>query len=89
MPYLVFVTPEGPSAGLYVSGKDAAGFTVRENAGGHSSIVFDYRIVAVAGDTTDRRLPSVDQAMRDLAGAASHTAPNAAFPGVPRPATRP
>jgi hypothetical protein len=44
-PYLVFITPQGDTAGLYVSQKSAAGFVVREH-GGQSDIAFDYRIVA-------------------------------------------
>ncbi|HXW76592.1 MAG TPA: hypothetical protein VEJ20_04205, partial [Candidatus Eremiobacteraceae bacterium] len=45
-PYLVFVTPDGNTTGLYVAGKTTTGFTVREVNGGHSSLTFDYRIVA-------------------------------------------
>jgi hypothetical protein len=44
-PYLVFITPQGDTAGLYVTQKSAAGFLVREH-GGQSNIAFDYRIVA-------------------------------------------
>lgn len=45
-PYLVFITPQGAVRGtVYVTQKDARGFTVRE-AGGASSVAFDYRIVA-------------------------------------------
>ncbi|HEY7980932.1 MAG TPA: hypothetical protein VID19_05565 [Candidatus Eremiobacteraceae bacterium] len=44
-PYLVFITPQGDTAGLYVSQKTATGFLVREH-GGQSDIAFDYRIVA-------------------------------------------
>jgi hypothetical protein len=44
-PYLVFITPQGDTQGLYVSQKSAAGFVVREH-GGQSNIAFDYRIVA-------------------------------------------
>jgi hypothetical protein len=44
-PYLVFITPQGDTAGLYVSQKSATGFLVREH-GGQSNIAFDYRIVA-------------------------------------------
>ena len=48
-PYHVFVTPDGDSPGwLYVSGKTATGFTVRESHSGSSSIAFDYRIVGTA-----------------------------------------
>ncbi len=43
--YHVFLTPDGDSKGLYVSGKTATGFTVRENQGGRSTLPFDYRIV--------------------------------------------
>jgi hypothetical protein len=44
-PFLVFITPQGDTAGLYVTQKSAAGFLVREH-GGQSNIAFDYRIVA-------------------------------------------
>jgi hypothetical protein len=42
--YKVFLTPEGDCRGLYVR-KSAAGFEVREFAGGKSSVAFSYRIV--------------------------------------------
>jgi hypothetical protein len=44
--YLVFITPEGDSHGLYTSGATTQGFAVHENGGGRSSIAFAYRIVA-------------------------------------------
>lgn len=43
--YYVFVTPLGPTQGLYVSHRTAAGFYVRENLSGRSNVAFDYRIV--------------------------------------------
>ena len=43
--YHVFVTPEGDCRGLYVRGKTAASFEVRELSGGKSSVAFSYRIV--------------------------------------------
>jgi hypothetical protein len=46
--YHVFLTPNGDSNGLYVTGKTAAGFTVRESRHGTSTIAFDYRIVGTA-----------------------------------------
>jgi hypothetical protein len=52
--YLVFITPQGDSRGLYVTQKSPAGFAVREGMGGRSTIAFDYRIVAspaAAGST--------------------------------------
>lgn len=46
--YLVFITPQGQTQGdLYVAQKSPAGFAVRENQGGHSTVAFDYRIVGV------------------------------------------
>jgi len=44
--YHVFLTPKGDCNGLYVTNESAASFEVRELHGGHSSIAFDYRIIA-------------------------------------------
>ncbi len=44
--YHVYITPNGDCDGLYVANKTQAGFEVRELRGGHSTIGFDYRIVA-------------------------------------------
>jgi hypothetical protein len=44
--YHVFLTPKGDSDGLYVSNETPQGFEVHEQHGGHSSIAFDYRIMA-------------------------------------------
>lgn len=44
--YHIFLTPNGDCRGLYVARKTRGGFEVRELGGGHSSIAFDYRIVA-------------------------------------------
>lgn len=43
--YLVFITPQGDTPGLYVTEKSLTGFTVREHDG-RSDVAFDYRIVA-------------------------------------------
>jgi hypothetical protein len=43
--YHVFLTPNGDSKGLYVARKTPAGFEVREQGRGASSVAFDYRIV--------------------------------------------
>lgn len=45
-PYEVFLTPDGNCRGLYIARKTSTGFEVRELRGGHSSVSFDYRIVA-------------------------------------------
>jgi hypothetical protein len=55
--YYVFLTPLGDTRGLYVSLKTPSGFEVRETEGGHSSLGFDYRIVAHPVDAGNGRLP--------------------------------
>ncbi len=53
--YRVVVTPNGDSRGLYVPTKTPNGFIVRESQGGHSSLSFDYHIVAMSlGHARDR-----------------------------------
>ena len=54
--YLVFITPQGDSNGLYVAQKSASGFIVREH-NGVSNIAFDYRIVAQPFGSPAQRLP--------------------------------
>ena len=46
--YRVVVTPNGDTRGLFVTGKTAAGFVVRESQAGRSTVTFDYRIVGTA-----------------------------------------
>jgi hypothetical protein len=58
--YLVFITPEGDSHGLYVTQKSLRGFAVHENMGGHSSLAFSYRIVAKPLGKQEQRLPMVE-----------------------------
>jgi hypothetical protein len=82
-PYLVFVTPENDSKGLYVSSRNAAGFVVRENDNGRSTLMFQYRIVATPADTPDRRLPAAP-AIATVSGFVRHvTVPNYEAPSVP------
>lgn len=57
-PYFVFLTPDGDNAGLYVASKSHGGFVVRESHGGHSTILFDYRVVARPYDVSHVRLPA-------------------------------
>jgi hypothetical protein len=54
--YLVFITPEGDSRGLFVTQKTISGFSVHENQGGHSTLAFSYRIVAKPYGITAPRL---------------------------------
>ncbi len=54
----VFITPHGNSNGLYTT-NTRSGFSVHENNGGHSTLAFDYRFVAVPLDErTARHLPA-------------------------------
>jgi hypothetical protein len=57
--YHIFLAPEGESNGLYVSAKSGAGFTVREQQGGTSSLAFSYRIVARRKDVAAPRLAPI------------------------------
>jgi hypothetical protein len=58
--YLVLITPEGATAGLYVTQRTPNGFMVRENPGGHSDAPFAYRIVAHPFGSREPRLPFVE-----------------------------
>jgi hypothetical protein len=58
--YLVFVTPEGDTNGVYVTQKTSTGFAVRENRGGRSTVAFQYRIVAKPYGVNGARLPMVE-----------------------------
>jgi hypothetical protein len=54
--YFVFITPEGDSNGLYVTQKSPAGFVVREQRAGRSTLAFQYRILAKPVDDDATRL---------------------------------
>ena len=58
--YAVLITPEGDSRGLFVTNRTAAGFEVRENQHGSSTLDFAYRIVARPYGVAAARLPFVD-----------------------------
>jgi hypothetical protein len=55
--YLVLITPQGDSRGLYVTQKTHAGFVVHENMSGRSSLAFDYHITAKPFGPATPRLP--------------------------------
>jgi hypothetical protein len=55
--YYVFLTPLGDTRGLYVSLQTPSAFQVREAENGHSTLSFDYRIVAHPFDAKSDRLP--------------------------------
>jgi hypothetical protein len=62
--YHVFLTPEGDSNGLYVSGKREDGFEVREQQGGTSNVAFSYRVVAKRKDIEAERLQQAEAPLR-------------------------
>jgi len=64
--YLVFITPEGDSNGLFVASKSANGFVVRESKGGHSTLAFQYRIVAHPYGDASTRLAGVSAKSHSL-----------------------
>ena len=61
--YLVFITPDGDSRGLYTTQKTLSGFVVRENGGGHSTLAFDYRIVGKPFGNSSPRLPAAPSSL--------------------------
>jgi hypothetical protein len=65
--YHVFLTPIGDSRGLYVARKTATSFEVREQAGGMSSVAFDYRIVAKRQGYENVRMENVTERQRQIA----------------------
>ena len=68
--YHVFLTPNGDSRGLYVTGKNATSFEVHEQGGGTSSVTFDYRIVARRTGYENVRLADVTESQNRLNAAA-------------------
>ena len=56
VPYHVFLTPLGDCNGLYVAGKTATSFEVRELGGGTSEVEFEYRVIAKRRGWEDARM---------------------------------
>ena len=83
--YLVFLTAEADSKGLYVTNKTPAGFQVREQQGGTSSLPFSWRVAAKRRDVAGPRLERVtlpdpiEQPFKDTKGRP---------PGLPNPPGR-
>jgi hypothetical protein len=57
--YLIFLTPNGDTRGLYVSSRGPTVFEVREVQGGTASLGFSYRVVARRKDVPGPRLERV------------------------------
>src|SRR5215472_3386811 len=70
--YHVFLTPNGDSNGLYVARKTAAGFEVREHAGGGSNVAFDYRIVVRRRGYETVRMAEVHGDVRTVESSRQH-----------------
>ncbi len=85
--YLVFITPDGDSRGLYTTQKTPSGFIVRENGGGRSTLAFDYRIVGKPYGNNSPRLPSAPSSIannRSVLADAQRARYIKAHPDVPR-----
>ncbi|MCU1547739.1 MAG: hypothetical protein JWO29_690 [Arthrobacter sp.] len=59
--YHVFLTPEGDTGGLYVSGRNARTFTVREQQNGTGNVEFSYRVAAKNKHRQPKRLARLDE----------------------------
>jgi hypothetical protein len=81
--YHIFLTPQGDSKGLYVGHIDAAGFTVREQQAGRSSLPFSYRVVARRRDVLAPRLEKVMLDSAVLSPPTPARIPAAAAPPAP------
>jgi hypothetical protein len=92
--YLVFLTPEGDSRGLFVTNRTIGGFEVGENQGGRSTLAFSYRIVAKPYGDNAPRLPSADyfkraqQAVPRIHVSAAQALAPLRIPRIQRPALR-
>jgi hypothetical protein len=80
--YHVFLTPEGPSNGLYVTDRSSAGFEVREQGEGTSEISFSYRIMTKRADVGAGRLERIERPSEAGESAAAEPAER---PPVPSP----
>ncbi len=69
--YMVFATPHGDSRGLYLASQSHNGFVIRESQGGHSTMAFDYRIVARPYGRRLARLPEESQVGAERPGGSS------------------
>ena len=80
--YHVFLTPEGPSNGLYVTDRSSTGFEVREQGEGTSEISFSYRIMS---KRTDVRAGRLERLERPTEAGESAAAEPVERPPVPSP----
>jgi hypothetical protein len=82
--YLVFITPEGDSPGhLYVASKSGSGFVVRESSNGHSTLPFEYRIVAHPYADGSTRLAVAGTELKARPAITHHMATRLANPRTP------
>jgi len=86
--YHVFLTPEGESEGLYVSRRTRAGFDVREQHRGTSTMRFSYRVVARRKDVSAPRFQKV-RPPKPVAVTHPKLIKLPAPPTLPKPSERP
>jgi hypothetical protein len=87
--YMVFLSPEGDTRGLFVTDKSPSAFTVHENQGGHATVSFSYRIVAKRYGMAQQRLPVINVSAAPHFSARDSHGPTTLGRRVPRPATIP
>jgi hypothetical protein len=70
--YHVFLTPYGPTSGLYVEKRTAYNFVVREQQEGKSHLQFSYRVIAKRRDIDVprfKKMPAPPEVFADVRGA--------------------
>ena len=85
--YHVFLTPYGPTSGLYVEKRTAHNFVVREQQEGKSHLPFSYRVVAKRRDIDVPRLkkmPAPPEVFADVRGADDGNESGAAMESHPQ-----
>jgi hypothetical protein len=91
-PLRVFVQVEGECNGVYVTGKSADGFTVKELGGGTSNVPFSWQIVATRANVLDAQsglLASEFESLRFPVGPPRRSAPVETFGVSPATAVAP
>jgi hypothetical protein len=83
--YHVFVTPEGPTSGLYVTDRTSSGFEVREQGDGAGDISFSFRVVTRRTDVRAGRLEPIERPPSGEGEPVAATADEPASPRAPAP----
>jgi hypothetical protein len=87
--YHIFLTPKGECNSLYVTNETKASFDVHELHGGHSSIAFDYRIIAKRTGYEQIRLADKTEMIKEIATLAASRQRTKSDTGTQQMAQRP